>query len=157
MNGISPDLATIQALRSDLALQLARLAKRQGHNQVNTARQWGIPQPTLSKIMNTQVTELSLELLLRIATRARLPVTLQTGLEPTEAGAFVAGTPLSERVPRSKVADQARETLANRVSQLTPEQRLNAHLEHSQLVAALHEAGRTARSTNTDRTGRRTR
>jgi predicted XRE-type DNA-binding protein len=143
----TPDLATIQALRSDLALQLARLAKRKGHSQVDTARQWGIPQPTLSKIMNAQVTELSLELLLRIAVRARLLVTLQIGHEPAEAGAFVTGAPLTDRIPRSKLSDEAREALASGPSHLTPEQRLNAHLEHCQWVAELHRAGQQARGT----------
>ena len=152
-----PDIATIQALRSDLALQLARAMKRQGRRQVDTARQWGIPQPTLSKIMNAQVSELSLELLLRIAVRARLPVTLQTGHEPTEAGAFVTAAPLSDRVPRSKLSEEARDALASSTSQLTPEQRLNAQLEHCQLVAALHQARHPSHGTEPVRERRSTR
>ncbi len=151
------DTATIYALRSDLALQLTRLAKRQGRSQVDTARQWGIPQPTLSKIMTAQVTALSLELLLRIAARARLPVTLQTGDEPTEAGVFVTGVPPTDRVIRSKLADEARAPLASSASHLTAEQRLNAHLEHCQWVTALLQAGQQYRANQSLRNRRRAR
>jgi predicted XRE-type DNA-binding protein len=150
----SLDIATIQTLRGDLALQLARVAKRQGHSQVDTAKRWGIPQPTLSKIMNAQVMELSLELLLRIAVRAGLPVTLQTGNEPIEAGAYAEGAPLPERMRRSRVADEARNAVESRAWQLTPEQRLNAQLEHCQLMAALHRAGQPVRTAASARTRR---
>lgn len=138
----APDLATIQALRSDLALQIARHARREWPSQVAAAKDLGIPQPTLSRIANGQVAELSLELLIRIAVRARLPVILQTGKEPAEAGVFISVAPPPDRKTRSQVADQARDALAATARQLTPEQRLDAFLRHCELVTALHRARR---------------
>ena len=83
-----PDEATIQSLRRDIALQVSRAARRLGDTQVAAARRLGVPQPTLSKIINGRVSELSIEFLLRVAVRARLPITLQTGRDAAEAGAF---------------------------------------------------------------------
>jgi predicted XRE-type DNA-binding protein len=142
----SPDVLTIQALRSDVALQVARCLKRRGLNQREGAKWLNVPQPTLSKIVNGRVTDLSLELLIRIAVRAGLPVILQTGQVPAEAGAFIS---LRRRFAAgdrgsSKLANGARNSLIDSIRRLTPEQRLNAFLEHSQLVRELHAAGRSA-------------
>ncbi len=143
---MTSDVATVQALRRDVALQIARHIKRSNQSQMTAARQLGIPQPTLSKIMHGRVDKLSLELLLRIAVRAGLPVVLQTGTDPAEAGAYVSGAEASEPArPRSRVAEGAREDLTESVRRLTPEQRLEAHLRHSELVASLHRAGRESR------------
>jgi predicted XRE-type DNA-binding protein len=140
------DLATIQALRGDLALQIARHVARGGANQLVAAKQLQIPQPTLSKIVNGRVSEVSLELLIRIAVRAGLPVVLQTGRVPEEAGAFVSVPRASgpARQP-SRLADQARDDLATSVRRLTPEQRLDAHLKHTELVTALHRGAQSRR------------
>ncbi|NJN05183.1 MAG: XRE family transcriptional regulator [Rhodobacteraceae bacterium] len=83
-----PDEAAVQALRSDLALQIARHVGRDGLTQVAAARRLAIPQPTLSKIMRGQVQAVSLELLLKVATRAGLSVVLQTGRDAAEAGVY---------------------------------------------------------------------
>lgn len=139
------DALTIQALRSDVALQIARCIRRQGLKQLAAAKQLEVPQPTLSKIMNRRVHDLSLELLIRIAVRLELPMVLQTGRVPEQAGAFISSPfgPKS-RVSSSKLADNARDALMTRARQLTPEQRLNAFLEHSRLMLELHQAGRAA-------------
>ena len=141
---LAPDSAAIQRLRSDVALQLARYTHRMRVTQITAAKQLGLPQPTLSKIINGRVSDLSLELLIRAAVRAGLPLTLQTGLAPQEAGAFSSST-RSSRASQSKLGDAARQSLIqSESSRLTPSQRLEAFLEHSQLVCALHEAGRVA-------------
>lgn len=59
----SADEATVQALRSDVALQLGRYAAGLGITQVAAAKQLGLPQLTLSQITNGLVSDLSLELL----------------------------------------------------------------------------------------------
>jgi predicted XRE-type DNA-binding protein len=153
----TPEIATIQALRSDLALQIARHIRRSEQSQVAAAKRLGIPQPTLSKIMNGRVTELSLELLIRIAVRAGLPLVLQTGKVPAEAGAFVSGAATPERIPRSKLADEARDALTQSARRLTPEQRLEAHLKHSELVTALHNAGQAHHAGKSARLSKRSR
>jgi predicted XRE-type DNA-binding protein len=85
---VAPYVATIQTLRSDVALQITRLIRSRGLSQLAAAKRFGVPQPTISKIVNGHVADLSLELLIRIAVRAGLPVVLQTGQVPKEAGAF---------------------------------------------------------------------
>jgi predicted XRE-type DNA-binding protein len=139
------DEATIQSLRRDLALQLSRVARRLGDTQVVAARRLGVPQPTLSKIINGRVSDLSIEFLLRVAVRAGLPVTLQTGRDAAEAGAFVSGLARrSTHASGSKLAKEARESLLEAERRLTPNERLEAFLEHNQLLGALHQAARVA-------------
>ena len=142
-----PDLETVRALRSDVALQIARYTERLGISQMAAAKQLDLPQPTLSKIVNGRTSDLSLELLLRIAVRARLRLTLQTGLIPQEAGAYVnAGRPASDRTFPSTIADRTHVSLNESLRELTPEQRVEAFLEHNQLVNELSEAGRAAQT-----------
>jgi len=143
-----PDQATIQALRSDLALQIARHVTRQGQTQSAAAQRLAIPQPTLSKIVRGQVEAVSLELLLRIAVRAGLLVVLQTGKQPAEAGVYVSGIATSKPARiKSRLAEQAQQAASESVRHLTPQQRLEAHLKHSELVTALHRAGMAHRGT----------
>ena len=142
---IPSDIATVRALRSDVALQLARYANRTGVTQVLAAKQLGLAQPTLSKIINGHVSDVSLELLIRVAVRAGLPITLQTGRVPQEAGAFSSGTKShTSRASQSKIGDAARQSVTQSEASLTPSQRLEAFLEHNQLLGALHQAGRVA-------------
>jgi predicted XRE-type DNA-binding protein len=144
------DDATIHALRSDLALQIARHVSRSGESQVRESKRLRIPQPTLSKIMNGRIEEVSLELLIRIAVRAGLPVVLQTGTVPEEAGVFVSMRDEEgdgARLP-SRVAEEARDDLIEHARRLSPTERLEAHVRHTELVTALHRAGR-ARSAKT--------
>ncbi|MGB6310227.1 MAG: XRE family transcriptional regulator [Steroidobacteraceae bacterium] len=141
---LSPDQATIQSLRRDIALQISRLAKGMGGTQMAAARQLGVPQPTLSKITNGRVSDLSIEFLIRVAVRAGLPITLQTGRVPEEAGAFISRRAREPRASHSKLADKARETLMDSERRLTPTQRLEAFLEHNQLLGTLQQAGRAA-------------
>ncbi len=137
-----PDQATLQALRSDLALQIARHVGRDGQTQIATAKRLAIPQPTLSKIMRGQVDAVSLELMLKVAVRAGLSVVLQTGKDAAEAGVYVSGVTTSKPVRiKSRLADEARLAVCESVRSLTPEQRLGAHLKHNELVTALHRAG----------------
>ena len=142
------DQAAVQALRSDLALQIARHVGRDGQTQVATAKRLDIPQPTMSKIMRGQVDAVSLELMLKIAVRAGLPVVLQTGKDPAEAGVYVSGITTSKPARiKSRLAEEARRAVSESVRSLTPEQRLEAHLKHSEFVTALHRAGMGYRKT----------
>lgn len=151
----APDIATIQALRTDVALQIARYLRRRNLNQRAAAKLFGVPQPTLSKIANGRVTNLSLELLIRIAVRAGMPVVLQTGEAPEEAGAFVS---IAKAPTRSKtasgLADAARASLIERTRRLTREQRLAAFFEHTQLVSALHQSGHATEAARARRRSR---
>jgi transcriptional regulator with XRE-family HTH domain len=110
------------------------------------ARRLGVPQPTLSKLFNGRVDNLSIELLIRIAVRAGLSLTFHTGDVAEEAGVFVS-IPGRHPIPRrsnSRIADEARHSLELSGRRLTASQRLEAFLEHNQLLAELHQAGRDA-------------
>src|ERR1700732_3287114 len=132
------DTRTVQALRSDLALQIARHIRCSGQTQVAAAKRLAVPQPTVSQIMHGKVSQLSLELLIRIAVRAELPVVVQTGKDGEGGGGLGAGEPLQEsRILRSKVADEARQALSEDVRNLTPQQRLQANARHSPLLGAV--------------------
>jgi predicted XRE-type DNA-binding protein len=138
-----PEVETVHALRSDVAHQIARYAERLGISQLAAAKRLNVPQPTLSKIVNGHTSDLSLELLLRIAVRAGLRITLQTGLVPQEAGAYVSlGRPFSTRTFPSKIAARTNASLTESLRELTPTQRLEAFLEHNQLASELRETGR---------------
>jgi predicted XRE-type DNA-binding protein len=140
-----PDFETVHALRSDVALQIARYTERLGISQLAAAKQLDVPQPTLSKIVNGHTSDLSLELLLRIAVRAGLRIALQIGRIPQEAGAFVSpGRSSSARAFPSRVAAETHASL--KVRELTPAQRLEAFLEHNQLMSELRETGRAAQA-----------
>lgn len=143
---MSADTLTIQALRSDMALQLSRFVQREGASQVATAKRLGIPQPTLSKIIRGDVDSLSLELLIRVAVRAGLPFVLQTGKEPAEAGVYVSGRSLPQRSQPSALGSHAKETLLQGMFRLSPQERLKAQLQHSELLAELQQAAAVAPS-----------
>jgi predicted XRE-type DNA-binding protein len=143
-------------LRRDVALQVARFTQRLGLSQVVAAKRLGLPQPTVSKIINGRVSDISLELLIRAAARAGLALTLQTGRVPQEAGAFASGTPSQSSRPfRSKLGEEARESLHQSASRLTPAERLQAFVEHNQLLGALHDAGRAAAAQRERKAGQR--
>jgi predicted XRE-type DNA-binding protein len=142
-----PDFETVHALRSDVALQIARYTERLGISQLAAAKRLDVPQPTLSKIVNGHTSDLSLELLLRIAVRAGLRITLQTGLLPQEAGAFVSfGRPSSARAIPSKIASASHASLKDSFRELTPAQRLEVFVEHNQLANEFREMGRNAQA-----------
>jgi predicted XRE-type DNA-binding protein len=102
--GYRPDDATVMAVRSDLATQIAEFLKRGQLNQVAAARLLNVPQPTISKIVNGRVQSLSIELLLRMLVRANVPVVIQTGSNVQDAGAYVAvGRPLADATASAKV------------------------------------------------------
>lgn len=146
MSGPPTDVTIIQALRADVALQIARFLEKRQLSQAAASKLLRIPQPTLSKIANGRVSGLSLELLIRIAVRAGLQLVLQTAAAAEEAGAYVAGSvPTADTRARSRLAEEARDALLATARSMTPEQRLNAHVKHSELVASLHQAGRRSR------------
>jgi predicted XRE-type DNA-binding protein len=87
--GYAADDATIMAIRSDLAMRIAEYLERSPLNQVAAARQLGVPQPTISKIVNGRIENLSIELLLRMLVRANVPIVIQSGSAVKDAGAYV--------------------------------------------------------------------
>ena len=152
---MTTDSLTIHALRSGMALQLARFVQRDGASQSAAAKRLGIPQPTLSKIMRGQVDSLSLELLIRIAVRAGLPFVLQTGKEPMEAGVFVSAPSSTGsavgRLHCSGEDEGAQAALSTVVRRRKPPERLEALATHSHALSEERVAGTAVRSRRSDR------
>jgi predicted XRE-type DNA-binding protein len=137
--------AAIVNLRRDLALQLSRAVRQLGVTQSVAAARLNLPQPTLIKIINGQTDNLSIELLIRVAVRAGLSLTLLTGDVPDEAGAFVTNRNARlSAAGTSRLADEARHSIEASNRGLSPSQRVEAFLEHNQLLAVLQKAGRAA-------------
>jgi transcriptional regulator with XRE-family HTH domain len=137
------DEAAIVNLRRDLALQLSRAVKKLGLTQSVAATRLNLPQPTLSKIINGQTDSLSIEFLIRVAIRAGVSLTLLFSDVPEEAGAHLTNrNARSSTRGTSRLADEARDSIEAANRRLTPSQRLQAFLEHNQLLAELNRAGR---------------
>jgi predicted XRE-type DNA-binding protein len=142
-HSLPPDEAAIVNLRRDLALQLSRAVKRLEVTQCEAAARLSLPQPTLSKIINGQTDNLSIEFLIRVAIRAGLSLTLLASDVPEEAGAHLTSRNTSSSAAgTSRLAQQARDSIEAANRRLTPSQRLEAFLEHNQLLAELNRAGR---------------
>ena len=142
-HSLPPDEAAIVNLRRDLALQLSRAVKRLEVTQSEAAARLSLPQPTLSKIINGQTDNLSIEFLIRVAIRAGLSLTLLASDVPEEAGAHLASrNASSSALSTSRLANEARDSIEAAHRRLTPSQRVEAFLEHNQLLAALNRAGR---------------
>ncbi len=139
------DDATVQALRLELAQQITQFVLRSGDTQAVAARRLGIHQPTLSLIFRGQIRNLSLELLLRITVRARLPLTLLTGTTPEEAAVYRTIPDTRQSLSgRSTIADTARRARAASEARRTPEQRLVAFVNHNILIAEFRRSARRA-------------
>jgi predicted XRE-type DNA-binding protein len=151
------DEATIQSLRRDLALQVSRAVRRLGATQRVAATRLGLPQPTVSKLLNGRVDNLSIELLLRVAVRAGLSLSIHIGDVPEEAGVSLSISDRQRSDPRgqSSLNDVTRRAVKSSDGRLTPSQRLEAFLEHNQLLAELHRAGRDAEKLRADAAARR--
>jgi predicted XRE-type DNA-binding protein len=136
------DAATVLNLRRDLALQIARCIEASGMSQSAMADWLGIPQPTLSRIVRQRVDAASLELLIRVAVRAGLPVVLQVGREPGEAGVYAGRAAAvsarsAGRTQTSALGERAQAEMTQAALALSPTQRLEAQLRHSELLAQL--------------------
>lgn len=147
------DAATVLNLRRDLALQITRCIDASGLSQSAMAVRLGIPQPTLSRIVHGRVDALSLELLIRVAVRAGLPVVLQVGREPNEAGVYAVrdaliAAPSGGRTRTSALGERARAETLQEALALSPTQRLEAQLRHSELLAQLRAAPQDARASS---------
>lgn len=144
---------TVQSLRADVALQLARHIRKLGITQLQAAQLLQLPQPTVSKIANARVADLSLELLVRVAVRAGLLLTLQTGRAYQEAGAFVSSVATHTRQrARSSIADRVRDDANDTVARLSPLERIEAFVEHNRLMGGIQQAT-FARNAGPNRSG----
>lgn len=72
--GFAPDEAAAMHIRVQLALTLEQHIVNEGWSQVQAAKALGVPQPTISKVVNGNTDKLSIEYLVKMLVRAGLPV-----------------------------------------------------------------------------------
>ena len=75
--GFDPAEAEVMKLRAEVMLRTAQRLKEQGWTQAETARQLGITQPRVSRLIKGKVEDFSLDTLLTLATRAGLRLELR--------------------------------------------------------------------------------
>lgn len=80
--GFAKDEAVELALCAQLGILIEDLIKSRGLTQGKAARLFGVPQPTISKIVNRRLSNLSLAFLLRMLVRAGVPFSLKAGRDP---------------------------------------------------------------------------
>lgn len=87
--GFSPEEAAVLAMRVELAFIVETYIKRKKLTQVEAAKFFGIGQPEISKILRRKFDEISLEKLVRLATRTgktpRVTIARQASMAGTHA------------------------------------------------------------------------
>ncbi len=76
--GYSPDEAAILQMRADLIAQLRRVIKAKKLTQAKAAKLLGVSQSRVSDLVRGKWEKFSLEMLITLATRAGLHVSLKT-------------------------------------------------------------------------------
>lgn len=89
--GFDDDEAVVAALRTDLAGIVRGYIERSQATQTAMARKLGIPQSTVSAILNDNVERLSIEYFLRILARIKLPWAAKCWNPPHDAQWIVGG------------------------------------------------------------------
>jgi predicted XRE-type DNA-binding protein len=70
--GFDPAEAEVMKLRAEVMIRTAQQLKAQGWTQAEAARQLGITQPRVSRLIKGKVEDFSLDMLLTLAARAGL-------------------------------------------------------------------------------------
>ena len=76
--GFSPDEAAVLQMRADLMAQLRKLLNAKKLTQAKAAKLLGVSQSRISDLVRGKWEKFSLEMLITLATRAGLHVTLKT-------------------------------------------------------------------------------
>ena len=76
--GFSPDEAAVLQMRADLMAQLRKLLKAKKLTQAKAAKLLGVSQSRISDLVRGKWEKFSLEMLITLATRAGLHVSLKT-------------------------------------------------------------------------------
>lgn len=87
--GIPPEDATIDTLRTDLALALRRFIENSGMGQAKIGEVLGLKQSVVSQIKRGNIEHLSVERLVRAMVKARITGFAEWGASPEDARAGV--------------------------------------------------------------------
>lgn len=75
--GFNPAEAEVMRLRAEAMIRIDMLLKEKGWTQTEAARQIGVTQPRISRLLKGKLEDFSLDMLLTLAARAGLNPTLQ--------------------------------------------------------------------------------
>jgi predicted XRE-type DNA-binding protein len=96
--GFAEDKAAEMALRVAVAVEIVQVIKARDLTQNDAKKLFGVPQPTISKIMKLRLSNLSLAFLLRMLFKASLPFEIRYGGNSQAIDASVAREPSSTAV-----------------------------------------------------------
>ena len=130
------------AARAEVMSRVSEVLRVRGLTQRQAAQVLGIPQSKVSCLMNGRISMFSLDHLFELLNA------LDHDVEITIAPAAKAQGAATTRVTvnPSDMLQEDRDELIALSKRLTPEERLEAHLEHSQLMAEIYRAGVKRRS-----------
>lgn len=123
--GFSEDEAIERAIRAEIAARIEMLIVARCLTQRQAANLFRVPQPTISKIVNGRLTNLSLAFLIRMLIRAGLPFEIRRGVSAedvevaiNDAEAAVA-TKRDEFQVTGSLPGAAAPSVLNRANELT--------------------------------------
>ena len=96
--GLDPDVATIDTLRTDIALALARYIELTGISQEKAGELFGVKQSVVSQIARGDVAHLSVERLIRAMVRAKIQGFAEWGESSEDARAGTGYRPAATSV-----------------------------------------------------------
>jgi len=97
--GLDPDVATIDTLRTDIALALARYIETTGISQEKAGELFGVKQSVVSQIVRGDVAHLSVERLIRAMVRAKIQGFAEWGESSEDARAGTGYRPAALSTP----------------------------------------------------------
>lgn len=100
--GFDDGYAAEMDLRVAVAVQIHDLIKVQRMTQVQASQFFGVPQPTISKIIRLNLDRISLALLLRMLFRSRTPFALEFGGDAQSTAVTVGSPQSSAQVVKSE-------------------------------------------------------
>src|SRR5579859_86619 len=97
--GLDPDVATIDTLRTDIALALTRYIELTGISQERAGQLFGVKQSVVSQIVRGNVAHLSVERLIRAMVRSKLQGFAEWGESSEDARAGTGYRPSALSIP----------------------------------------------------------
>jgi predicted XRE-type DNA-binding protein len=97
--GLDPDVATIDTLRTDIAIALTRYIEVTGISQEKAGELFGVKQSVVSQIVRGDIAHLSVERLIRAMVRAKIQGFAEWGESSEDARAGTGYSPAALSTP----------------------------------------------------------
>lgn len=129
--------------RAAVMSRVSEILRERGLTQKEAARVLGVPQSKVSCLMNGKLSVFSLDRLFELLNA--LDHNVEIAIRPSAKAHGTATTSVS--MSHAGLLQEDRDELVALAKRLTPNERLGAHLEHSQLMAEIYRAGAKHRAT----------